>query len=166
MTNSKPQMLILAINDDLFRSLELLFRKEGFEIEKISESGQGVTYVLRHQPSVILMSEDMPPVGNSELLPVLRRLTRVPIIVVGEGGEIAVVNALLQGADLYMTWPLNYRELLSRMRALLRRANSERNARLSQASHTGKGRLSQSANAYLILTSIFRSWSPRFEVIG
>jgi hypothetical protein len=62
-----------------------------------------------------------------------------------------VVNALLQGADLYMTRPINYRELLSRMRALLRRSNASNNDRPSQTSRTGKGRLFEFTNAYLIV---------------
>lgn len=86
-----------------------------------SDSGRGVAQLIQRQPNIILMSEDMPPVDDVELLPLLRRLTRAIIVVMGKGGETAVVNALLHGADVYMTKPLNYRELLSRIRALLRR---------------------------------------------
>ena len=55
------------------------------------------------------------------LLPVLRRLTESPIITLGAGGEMAIVQALLAGADVYLTRPVNIRELMARIRALLRR---------------------------------------------
>jgi two-component system alkaline phosphatase synthesis response regulator PhoP len=55
------------------------------------------------------------------LLPLLRRLTESPIIVLGSGGEMAMVRALFQGADFYLTRPVNVRELIARIRALLRR---------------------------------------------
>jgi DNA-binding response OmpR family regulator len=122
MSSSKANVIILETDDQLRQALQQLFTQEGFEVREEVDSGKGVAQVLRRQPSMILMSEDMPPVEDVELLPLLRRLTRAPIIVIGEGGEAAVVNALLQGADLYMTKPLNYRELLSRIRALLRRS--------------------------------------------
>ena len=78
-------------------------------------------HLIDDAPRIVIVSEEMSPIDEVELLPVLRRLTDSPIITVGSGGEMAMVQALLQGADVYLTRPVNIRELMARIRALLRR---------------------------------------------
>ena len=63
----------------------------------------------------------MPPMDGVDLLPELRRVTDSPIITLGIGGEMATVQALLSGADFYLARPVSLRELMARIRALLRR---------------------------------------------
>lgn len=117
-------VLLIGFQDDLRNSLVELFQNEQYLVAEELDSGGGVLYVMRENPGIIVMSEDMPSLEGVEFLPLLRRLTRAPIIVVGAGGEAAVVRALLQGADMYLRTPPNYRELLSRVRALMRRYDS------------------------------------------
>ena len=54
----------------------------------------------------------------------------------GDGGELAAVNALLQGADSYIKKPLNYTELLSRIRGLMRRIDLDLTAIRRKSQHT------------------------------
>ena len=124
-------ILILGIDQDLRFSVLDLLQTEGFEPVVIEDSSDGVARVMQGNPALVIMSEDMLPLEGVELLPLLRRLTASPIIVVGAGGETAVVKALLQGADMYISRPINYRELLSRVRALLRMANHGNDTQLS-----------------------------------
>ncbi|MCI0440909.1 MAG: response regulator [Chloroflexi bacterium] len=116
-------VLIIGFQNDIRSSLLELFTNEQYQVAEELDSGGAVLYVMQRNPSVIVMPEDMPPLEGVELLPLVRRLTRAPIVVVGEGGEAAVVRALLQGADMYLRMPFNYRELLSRVRALIRRSD-------------------------------------------
>ncbi len=113
-------ILILGIDQDLRITVVDLLQTEGYEAVVKGDSSDGVARVMQCNPALIIMSEEMPPLDGVEVLPLLRRLTASPIIVVGAGGETAVVKALLQGADMYISRPINYRELLSRIRALLR----------------------------------------------
>ena len=113
-------ILILGNDQDLRVSVVDLLNVEGFEATVLEDSSDGIARVMQSNPALVIMSEDMLPLDGVELLPLLRRLTASPIIVVGAGGETAVVKALLQGADMYISRPINYRELLSRIRALLR----------------------------------------------
>ena len=96
-----------------------MLRTEEYKSVAESESSEGVAKVMRCNPSLVVMSEDMHSIDGVELLRLLRRLTASPIIVVGSGGETAVVEALLQGADMYISRPINYRELLSRIHEYL-----------------------------------------------
>lgn len=82
---------------------------------------------MQRTPGLVIMSESMPPLDTIELLPLARRLTSSPIIVIGDGGETAVVKCLLQGADVYLSKPVNCRELHIRARSLYRDESVETN---------------------------------------
>ena len=118
----RSYVLIIEVDDDLRRSMAELFGHEGIEVVAETDSGRGVSRIMQRNPAAVLMAEEMPALDGVELLPLVRHLTSSPIIVVGEGGETAVVRALLQGADMYLRKPPNHLELLSRIRALLRRS--------------------------------------------
>ena len=133
-------ILILGIDQDLRLSVVDLLHTEGFEPVVKGDSSDGVARVMQGNPALVIMSEDMLPLDGVELLPLLRRLTASPIIVVGAGGETAVVKAILQGADMYISRPINYRELLSRIRALLRMANQGNDITLSEMTVPGQDR--------------------------
>jgi DNA-binding response OmpR family regulator len=117
----------LIIDVDENRQIAILALQDaGFRVTEALESGQGVRNTLDISPRIIIVGEEMPPINGVELLPVLRRLTESPIIVLGSGGEMAMVRALFQGADFYLTRPVNVRELIARIRALLRRYGTAR----------------------------------------
>ena len=121
----RSYILILEIDDDTRRSVVELFQSESFDVAEEVDSSGGITRVMQGSPDIIIMAEDMPSLDGVELLPLMRRLTRAPIIVLGFGGETAVVKALMDGADMYLKKPLNYRELVSRVRAMSRRMDHE-----------------------------------------
>ena len=121
----RSYILILEIDDDTRRSVVELFQSESFDVAEEVDSSGGITRVMQGSPDIIIMAEDMPSLDGVDLLPLMRRLTRAPIIVLGFGGETAVVKALMDGADMYLKKPLNYRELVSRVRAMSRRMDQE-----------------------------------------
>ena len=104
-----------------------LLAHDGFEVISEADSGDGVSRLIQRSPGLVIMSESMPPLDTVELLPLTRRLTNAPIIVIGDGGETAVVKCLLQGADVYLSKPVNCRELHIRARSLYRDASVETN---------------------------------------
>jgi two-component system KDP operon response regulator KdpE len=113
-------VLVIDIDESL-QSAVLALRDAGFQVIEALESGEGVKRTLDYSPSIIVINEDMPPINGVELVSVLRNLTESPIITLGSGGEMALVQTLLQGADLYLTRPVNGREFMARVRSLLRR---------------------------------------------
>ncbi len=96
-----------------------------FEVMHEANGGQAVARILDVNPGVIVLSEDTPVVGGVEYLPLIRRVTSAPIVIVGDGDEIRVVSALVNGADMYVRKPVNPQELVSRVRALCRRIDTE-----------------------------------------
>ncbi len=147
-------ILILGIEQDLRVTVVDLLQTEKFEAVVKGDSSDGVSQVMQGNPALIIMSEEMPHLDGVELLTLLRRLTASPIIVVGSGGETAVVKALLQGADMYISRPISYRELLSRIRALLRMSNQGNDIIQSDMSSSKEGL------AEIRLESASQSW-PR-----
>jgi DNA-binding response OmpR family regulator len=117
--------LIIDVDENR-QSVVLALQQAGFRVTEALESGEGVKATLDGSPYVIVVGEEMPPINGVELLPVLRRLTDAPIIVLGAGGEMAMVQALLQGADVYLVRPVNLREFMARVRALMRRYGAAR----------------------------------------
>ncbi len=134
-------VLIIEIDASFRTALTGVFREEGIEVVAEADSGRSVARIMHRAPGVVLMSEEMPTLDGVELLPLARRLTSSPIIVIGDGGDTAVVRALLQGADMYLRRPVNYLELLSRVRALTRRSEPDPHgqvAEMSFATYLGK----------------------------
>ena len=121
MENFKPCVLMLDTEVESRGDLATAIVEAGFEVRRESSSGGGIAQVLEVDPDVILLSQDMPPLDGVVMLTLLRRMTTAPIIVVGCRGESVAVEALLQGADMYVAEPVRQRELVARVRALVRR---------------------------------------------
>ena len=120
-----PYVLVMEVDRAFLESITQLLLEHGFDVKQAMESGEALSAVMEREPRVILLAEEMPSMDGMELLPLLRRVTRAPIVVLGSGGEAAVVKALLQGADIYLTRPVNHPELISRVRAFFRRSEAE-----------------------------------------
>jgi two-component system KDP operon response regulator KdpE len=117
---SAPITLIIDTDENRQSAVPAL-RDAGLQVIEAVESGEGVRYILDDSTHIIIVGEEMPPIDGVELLPLLRSLTESPIIVLGSGGEMAMVRALFQGADFYLSRPVTVSELIARIRALLRR---------------------------------------------
>ncbi len=133
LTGAVTALIIDA--DDSRSCLAVALQDAGFRVIETSDSGEGVEHALGDSPSILVIGEEMPPLGGVELLAELRRLTDSPIIALGIGGEIATVQALLGGADVYLTRPVNLRELMARIRALLRRYDVVRETDAGHQAH-------------------------------
>ena len=108
----------LAMTDNL----TFLLEHSGFRIMNAAESKQALAEIDRSSPDLILMRENSRRLNGDELCIRIRELSDVPIIVLGQGREEADgVEMLEMGADAYLPSPLNARELLARVRSLLRR---------------------------------------------
>jgi DNA-binding response OmpR family regulator len=95
--------------------------KEGYRIIEAFDTGHVLQLVMRQGVDAIILPEDAEPIDGEELLPVIRRLTVAPIVVVGEGGQLKMAEALFRGADAYLNYPDEPARLRSRLRAILRR---------------------------------------------
>ena len=108
----------LAMTDNLSFVLE----HSGFRIVNAAGSKQALAELAGSSPDLILMRENSHRLNGDELCIRIRKLSDVPIIILGqEQDEAAGVEFLEMGADAYLPSPLSLRELIARVRSLLRR---------------------------------------------
>ena len=116
---------ILLVTDDFVLTEELTFflRHSGFQVATAIESREVIAEMNRGSPDLIVIHENNHKLNGDDLCIRMRELSDVPIIVLGqEQEEAAGVEFLEMGADAYLPSPLSFRELLARVRSLLRRA--------------------------------------------
>jgi DNA-binding response OmpR family regulator len=116
---------ILIIEDEkkLLRSLEDFFQTQGYEVATATTGGEGMKQTRERMPDLIILDIMLPDVSG---LDVCRRLKdEMPslriLVLSAKGEEVDKVVGLEVGADDYITKPFGVRELLARVRALLRR---------------------------------------------
>jgi two-component system response regulator RegX3 len=116
------RILLVEDEPDLADPLAYLLRREGFEVE-ISDDGPGALQAFReHGADIILLDLMLPGMPGTEVCRQVRQSSAVPIIMLtAKDSEVDIVVGLELGADDYVTKPYSSRELLARMRAVLRR---------------------------------------------
>ena len=118
---------ILLIHSGLIWREELTFALEhsGFQVVCASGGQQALTEVYSRHPDVIIVAESNHRLNGDELCVRLRQICQAPIIILGQGSkEISGIDLIEMGADAYLASPLNLRELLARIRSLLRRTQA------------------------------------------
>jgi DNA-binding response OmpR family regulator len=111
---------ILIVHSKKYSLLTNLLVEEGHRLVEAIDSGHVLQFVMRQSVDAIVLPEDVAPVDGEELLPVIRQLTTAPIIVVGEGQELKMAEAIFSGADAFLSYPDEPTRLRSRLRAILR----------------------------------------------
>lgn len=116
---------ILLVEDEktLAKALKFSLEKEGFTVEVAYDGEEGLQALTRAAPDLIILDLMLPKIDGYEFCRRLRRSSDVPIIMLTARNEdIDKILGLELGADDYMTKPFNTRELLARIKAILRRA--------------------------------------------
>lgn len=116
------RVLIVEDEPDLADPLAYLLRREGYDVE-IAEDGPSALSSFRDRGAdIVLLDLMLPGMQGTEVCRQLRATSGVPIIMLtAKDSEVDIVVGLELGADDYVTKPYSSRELLARMRALLRR---------------------------------------------
>ena len=128
---SEPGNRILVVDDDdeIANLLAQVLSDEGYEV-MLAGDGDGMRLILAERPvDLVVLDLMLPGEDGLALLAWLRRDTALPVIMLtAKGGETDRVAGLERGADDYLAKPFSTRELLARIRAVLRRAGGERGA--------------------------------------
>ena len=115
-------VLIVEDEESLADPLAFLLRKEGFEASVITVGAQALSTFDRVSPDIVLLDLMLPGMSGTEICKALRTRSSVPVIMVtARDSEIDKVVGLELGADDYVTKPYSARELIARIRAVLRR---------------------------------------------
>jgi DNA-binding response OmpR family regulator len=127
MTSTRDCILIVEDERAVARGLEYGLRAEGFDVLWADTGQRGLEFVRTHQPQLLLLDIRLPDITGFDLCRQLRRAGhRQPILMLtARDEEVDKVLALELGADDYVVKPYSLREVISRVRALLRRAYGE-----------------------------------------
>lgn len=112
-------ILLVEDEDAIAAPLAEGLRREGFDVERVAT---GTAALAAELPDLVLLDLRLPDMDGTEVCQRLRARSEVPIIVVtAKGEEVDRVVGLELGADDYVVKPFGFRELLARIRAVLRR---------------------------------------------
>jgi DNA-binding response OmpR family regulator len=123
---------ILVVDDEptILDSVGYALQREGFDVSSAREGVEALRLAREENPDVIVLDVMLPGLSGREVCRQLRSESDVPILMLSaRGGEIDRVLGLELGADDYVTKPFSLTELVSRIRALLRRRELDRTHR-------------------------------------
>lgn len=121
MLNSK----IVVVEDDanLLETLKYNLRKEGYDVVTATDGEQAISAARKEKPDLIILDVMLPKMSGFEVCRILRKEMTVPILMLtAKADETDKVVGLEIGADDYMTKPFSLKELMARVRAMLRRS--------------------------------------------
>ncbi|MBR4459804.1 MAG: response regulator transcription factor [Clostridia bacterium] len=122
----KEKPIILLVDDDpsILQLVELYLVKEGFDVRTAQRGDDALAEFRRNQPDLILLDLMLPGVDGTGVLKTIRRTSSVPVIILTARDEtIDKVLQLELGADDYITKPFDMKELVARVKAVLRRTS-------------------------------------------
>ena len=120
------RVLIVEDEDSLADPLAFLLRKEGFEVDVAGDGPTALQSFESEGADIVLLDLMLPGMSGTDVCKRLRMTSSVPVIMVtARDSEIDKVVGLELGADDYVTKPYSARELIARIRAVLRRGNGE-----------------------------------------
>jgi DNA-binding response OmpR family regulator len=124
VSNPEPHPLVLVVDDEprIIRFVRINLEMEGFRVIEASDGLVALEQVREKMPDIVLLDVMMPEMDGFETLRMIREISSVPVIMLTvRSSEEDKVRGLDLGADDYITKPFSPRELVSRVRAVLRR---------------------------------------------
>ncbi|MBL77964.1 MAG: DNA-binding response regulator [Acidimicrobiaceae bacterium] len=118
---------VLVVEDEasFADALTVGLEREGFEVEVAADGVAALEAFDRREPDLVLLDLMLPRLSGLDVCRQIRTRSQVPVIMVtAKGAEVDTVVGLEVGADDYVTKPYRLRELVARMRAVLRRAEA------------------------------------------
>lgn len=116
------RVLVVEDEDSFSDALSFMLRREGFEVVVAGDGNTAISNFEQHGADLILLDLMLPGLSGTEVCRQVRLSSNVPIIMLtAKDGEVDKVVGLELGADDYVTKPFSSRELLARIRAVLRR---------------------------------------------
>src|SRR5204862_8329168 len=140
---TSPVVLIVEDEESFVEALEVGLRREGF-VTKVARDGiEALTLFDAVEPDLVLLDLMLPGMSGIDVCRQIRRTSKTPVIMVtAKDTELDTVVGLEVGADDYVAKPYRLRELVARMRAVLRRSPQDTEAPVSgDALEVGEVRL-------------------------
>lgn len=120
-----PEHTVLVVEDEvnLLEAVKYNLDKEGYRVLTASDGERGLDIARESMPSIVILDLMLPKLDGLQVCQLLRRDTDIPILMLtAKTEEIDRVVGLEMGADDYVTKPFSMRELMARVKALIRRS--------------------------------------------
>jgi DNA-binding response OmpR family regulator len=138
MAATTQSVLVVEDEASIASFVALYLKNAGYEVATVGNGGDALTAVERNQPSLIVLDLMLPDIDGIEICRRIRQKSDVPILMLTARDEdVDKIIGLEVGADDYMTKPFNPRELVARVKSILRRTTPERKERESEVIQHG-----------------------------
>lgn len=136
---TKQKILIADDEAQIREILRIYFEKEDFDVIEAADGAEAILKVQSEKPDILLLDIMMPVLDGIEVCKQVRKMSELPIIMVtAKDDDDDRIAGLEIGADDYITKPFNSREVVARVKAVLRRTgNQEKGDKLSRISYPG-----------------------------
>ncbi|WP_028992297.1 response regulator transcription factor [Thermoanaerobacter thermocopriae] len=125
-----PKIYVVDDDKNICEIVSLYFEKEGFEVEQIYDGQTALKKIQTNPPRLVILDIMLPGIDGIALCREVRKFSKVPIIMLtAKGDTLDKVLALEIGADDYIVKPFDGKELIARVKAVLRRYEPESDER-------------------------------------
>ncbi len=122
---AKPKIMVVDDEKNICELLRLYLEKENFDVTIVNNGSDAISLIRQEQPSLVLLDIMMPVIDGWEVCRQVREFSNVPIIMLTAKGEtFDKVMGLDLGADDYIVKPFDTKEVVARVKAVLRRSSS------------------------------------------
>jgi DNA-binding response OmpR family regulator len=142
---------ILVADDDVnvHQSLNAYFKREGYQMLSAYDGEEALSFVKKYRPDIVLLDIMMPKMDGLMVCRETRKESNIPIIMLtAKGEEFDKLLGLELGADDYITKPFSPREVLARVKAVLRRIHEMKE--VGKGSHLVAGNLDIDMSAFIV----------------
>jgi len=122
MAENNLSVLVIDDEQSIRRFLRASLTSKGYTVLEAEKGEEGISLTINQKPDIIILDLGLPDIDGVEVTRLLRKWTRVPIIILSvRDSDTDKIEALDAGADDYLTKPFSLGELTARLRATLRR---------------------------------------------
>ena len=128
----KNKILIVEDETNIADSVKLNLEAEGYEVEYTTDGQMGLHYARTLKPDLIILDIMLPKLDGFEVNKIIQKELSIPVIfLTAKSDELSTVLGLELGADDYISKPFSMRELISRVKAVLRRLENTKSHSIS-----------------------------------
>jgi len=163
-----PRELILIADDEAnIRELARMYlEKEGYQVQTVNDGAQAINQIKREPPSLLVLDLMMPEMDGWEVCRRVRAGSNLPILMLtARDDDIDKIVGLEMGADDYLTKPFNPRELVARVRAILRRTGGDAEGALDKVRHLGNVTIDPAAREVTLLSERIILRTKEFDLL-
>lgn len=163
MENTEPKLKVLLVDDDkhILQILRLYLLKDGYDVITSERGDDALDKVMSEDPSIVILDVMLPGMDGWEVLEGIRRMGDTPVIMLTAKGDTSDrIHGLERGADDYIVKPFEPKELLARVKAVLRRTSQAQ----EEIRAVTIGNLSVSIDNYTVLLDGVKYEMPPKEI--